>query len=52
MALRVTQPFGSHAVGDLITDAAEIASVTASDQATFIVPVADEAAAAPKTPKE
>lgn len=52
MALRVTQEFGSHAVGDLITDAVEIAAVSASEQAMFVVAVADEAAPAPKTPKE
>jgi hypothetical protein len=44
MPLRVTQPFGSHAAGDLITDAAEIDAVLASDQAAFVVAVADEPA--------
>jgi hypothetical protein len=59
MALRVTQAFGSYAVGDTITDTAEIKAVTDSEQATFVVAVADApppapapAPSAPATSKE
>ncbi|MBV9528247.1 hypothetical protein [Sphingomonas sp.] len=45
MALRVVQPFGGHAIGEDITDAAEIAKILDSDHASFVVRVADPAPA-------
>lgn len=52
MALRVVQAFDGHAVGDLITDSAEIAAITSSEQSLFAVAVADEVPTAPAAPKE
>ncbi len=45
MALRVIQSFGGNSVGDQITDAAKIADILSSDQAGFVVTVADPAPA-------
>lgn len=48
--LRVIQPFADHAVGDAITDAAEIEAVLASGNASFVVRVSDpQPEAAPKS---
>ncbi len=54
MALRVIQAFGGNTVGDEITDAATIADVLASDQAGFVVAVADpeKPAKAPPAPTD
>jgi hypothetical protein len=54
MALRVTQPFGDHAVGDEITDASVVDEIMTSEQAAFVVRVEDapETNAQPETPKE
>jgi hypothetical protein len=39
MKLIVKTPFGSHQVGDEITDEKEVAAVLASDQASFVTQV-------------
>lgn len=39
--LRVIQAFGGHAIGDEITDVAEIATIVDSEQVSFVVTVAD-----------
>ena len=39
MPLRVLQPFGGHAIGDEINDAAAISAVLASDQVAFVVAI-------------
>jgi hypothetical protein len=45
MKLIVTQPFGGHAVGAQITDAAQVSLILASEQAHCVVKVADNTAA-------
>ena len=54
MALAVIEPFAEHAIGDRITDSAEVAAILASDAHVFVVRVADEPApvAAPEPAKE
>jgi hypothetical protein len=41
MALRVTQPFGDHAVGDDITGTSAVEAILSSEQAAFVVRVED-----------
>lgn len=54
MAIAVIEPFADHAIGDRITDAAEVAAILASDASAFVVRVADEPApaTAPEPAKE
>lgn len=47
MPLAVIQAFGGHAIGDQITDSAEIEAVLASEQAAFVVAIAEPERAAP-----
>lgn len=46
MPLTVTTPFDGHEVGEVITDAAQIEAVLASDAARFVVRTID-----PETPE-
>ncbi|HEX7854446.1 MAG TPA: hypothetical protein VF503_12195 [Sphingobium sp.] len=48
----MTQPFGNRAVGDFITDANEVETVLAGEQAAFVVALPDteiSEGSAPKT---
>jgi hypothetical protein len=47
MHLKVIQPFGGHAVGDEITTESEVQAILNSEQAPFVVKVAE----APDEPK-
>ncbi len=46
----VLQPFGEHKVGDVITSAAELKQIHASEQAAYIVQAPEEVAR--PTPKQ
>lgn len=48
--LTVIQPFGGRAIGDEITDEAEVKRVLASEQVGFVVQVAVDAPAVPAVP--
>lgn len=41
MALTVTQPFADYVIGQVITDATQIAAIKASEQVRFVVQTAD-----------
>ncbi len=43
--LVVVRPFGTHAIGDVITNATDVTSILASDHATHVVKIIKPAAA-------
>ncbi len=52
MHLIVTSPFAGYAVGERITDAAEVARIRAGEEAGFVVPIAPGVEPAPAQPQE